>query len=180
MQVIHNYLEVEIIPNALIIFDIDDTLIRFPDLGKVWWNNKMRAFLKEVDDPKEARNKTLSTWINHISVQTPEHINYESFKKFVARAIDKNCDIIFLTARDPKITHLTELHLGLCGIEFESEDLYHNENKGKAIADILKEPRFTDKNNIIVIDDMLHNLENIANNINNKNIYLYKFGSDDL
>jgi hypothetical protein len=180
MQIIQNYLEVEVLPNALIIFDIDDTLIRFPDLGKLWWNNKMKHFLEELNDAKEARNKTLTSWIDHISVQTPEHINSKSFSKFVAKAIDRNCDIVFLTARDPKITHLTELHLGICGIEFESADLYHNEDKATALSQILKEPRFETKEHIIVIDDMLHNLENIRNNITNRILYLYKFGDDDI
>jgi hypothetical protein len=164
MQVIQNYLEVEIIPNALIIFDIDDTLIRFPDLGKVWWNNQMDKFLKELNNPREARNKTLTTWIDHISVQTPEHINSKSFSRFITRAKDHNCNIIFLTARDPKITHLTELHLGICGIEFESTDLYHNEDKATALANILKEPRFATKEHINLMTD--------------RSLYLYKFGDD--
>jgi hypothetical protein len=181
MQVIKNYLEVEVLPNALIIFDIDDTLIRFPNLGKVWWNTKMNHFLEEMNgDSVKARNKTLTSWINHISLEIPEHINSESFSRFITRAKDRNCHIIFLTARDSKIAHLTELHLGICGIEFESADLYHNEDKANALLHILEEPRFETKEHIIVIDDMLHNLENIRNNLIDYHLYLYKFGDDDL
>ena len=178
MRVIHSYNEVEIMPNSLIIFDIDDTVIKFPDLGKAWWNAKEAANLEKLGSPAKARQATLDEWIHLISVYDPIHINEPVFKNFIEAATAANCHIIFLTARDSSLASLTEFHLDTCRIQVDSRDIYYSLNKAEAINKIIEEPRFTNCKSIIVIDDMLHNLVNIREHVEGPPLHLYKFGAD--
>ena len=174
---INSYKEIDIIPNSLIVFDIDDTLIKFNELGKTWWNAEMikNKSLYNGDETK-TRNATLKSWIEHIQIYDPVHINKADFDEVLLKALARRCHIIFLTARDPSISHLTELHLNKCGISYNYRDLYHSENKGAALKQILREERFQPYEHIIVVDDMLHNLVNINDTIkSNHSLYLYLF-----
>lgn len=174
---IGTYKEIDIIPNSLIVFDIDDTLIKFNELGKSWWDAEMLQNKKLYNnDFNKARDATLKAWIDKIQIYTPVHINKTSFDDLLLKALARRCHIIFLTARDNSIRHLTEMHLEACGIKYYDRDLYHSENKGLALKNILKEERFQHYKHIIVVDDMLHNLVSINDAIKtNHNLYLYLF-----
>jgi hypothetical protein len=174
---ISTYKEIDIIPNSLIVFDIDDTLIKFNELGKSWWDSEMIKNKKvHNNDFNKARETTLKTWIEQIQIHKPVHIDKDAFEGLLLKALTRRCHIIFLTARDASIRHLTEKHLEACGIKYYHRDLYHSENKGLALKNILKEERFQHYKHIIVVDDMLHNLVNINDTIkSNHNLYLYLF-----
>jgi hypothetical protein len=174
---ISTYKEIDIIPNSLIVFDIDDTLIKFNELGKSWWDVEMIKNKKAYNnDFNKARETTLKTWIEQIQIYKPVHIDKAAFEELLLKALTRRCHIIFLTARDPSIRHLTEMHLHDCGIKYYHRDLYHSENKGLALKNILKEERFQHYKHIIVVDDMLHNLVSINDTIkSNHNLYLYLF-----
>jgi hypothetical protein len=174
---INSYKEIDIIPISLIVFDIDDTLIKFNELGKTWWDAEMiKNKALNRGDFEKARSATLKSWIEHIQIYDPVHINKEDFDAVLLKALARRCHIIFLTARDHSISHLTELHLNKCGIKYDYRDLYHSENKGAALKQILREERFQSYENIIVVDDMLHNLVSINDSIkSHHSLYLYLF-----
>lgn len=47
---INKFSEIEIIQNSLVVFDIDDTLIKFDGIDFKWWKNKFNKYYKLTKD----------------------------------------------------------------------------------------------------------------------------------
>jgi hypothetical protein len=173
---IKDYSEIRILPNSLIVLDIDDTIIKFPELGKEWWKNSFDNYMKIYNDKDKADNQTLEDWINHVKVMKPKMINKESFECFIKNVLDNNCELVLVTARQIRIKELTEAHLTHCEFIIDTSNIYYSQNKGDEINKILQ-TRFTNIKNIIFVDDMVKNLMDAYKKIDQSkyNLYLYNF-----
>ena len=173
---IKDYSEIKIIPNSLVVLEIDDTIINFPELGKEWWKNTFDNYFKIYNDIDKADNETLEEWINHVRVMKPEMINKESFETFIKNVFENQCELVLVTARQVKIKDLTESHLKHCEFIIDSSNIYYSTNKGDEINNIL-EKRFTNIKNIIFVDDMIKNLTDALKKIDQTkyNLYMYNF-----
>ena len=173
---ISDYNEIRIIPHSLVVLDIDDTIIKFPELGKSWWKNKFEQNFEIYQDYDKADYETLEEWIKHVHVMKPLMINRESFNNLIKKIIENKCELVLLTARQIRIKDLTELHLKHCEVIIDSSNIYYSESKGDEINNILKN-RFSHIKNIIFVDDMYKNLVDAYNKIDHSkyNLYLYNF-----
>ncbi len=173
---IDDYSKISIIPNSLVVFDIDDTLINFPELDKNWWYDRFKYNFDIVKNKEEADKLTLEEWIHKVKIMTPIAINSNGFSTFADEILKQNCKIIFLTARQIKIKELTEHHLKQCDIYIDSDSIFFSENKGEELFKILNQESYKNYFDIIFVDDMLHNLNNVYNKLNNKyKLSLYHF-----
>ncbi len=173
---ISDYSEIKIAPNSLVVFDIDDTLISFPELEKSWWSDRFKYNFNLVNNKEEADKLTLEEWIHKVKIMTPKAINSNSFSSFTDELLKQNCKIIFLTARQIKIKELTEHHLKQCDIYIDSDAIFFSEDKGEELFKILNQKSYKDYSNIIFVDDMIHNLINVYNKLNGKyKLSLYHF-----
>lgn len=175
LKEINDYSQIKIIPNSLIVFDIDETIIKFPELGKNWWKNKFNHYYAIYNDYDKADISALEDWIEHVKINKPEMINKDSFIEFFNSSLDNNCKIIFLTARNEKLKDLTLQHLIHVDVINHNKvyDIYFNENKGEELEKILSKEEFND---ILFIDDLEENLKDVSNHLYDKyNLNLYHF-----
>ncbi len=45
MNLIKKFNQIQIIPGSLVVFDIDDTLIKFDGIDLKWWKNKVKKYM---------------------------------------------------------------------------------------------------------------------------------------
>jgi hypothetical protein len=159
---------------TLFVFDIDDTLIHFKELGKTWWNHMYSAYLIEYKGDKvQAKWATLKIWMDKIYMYNPHPIAPESFSHFLQRVEQEDHDFILLTARDPSLRSITEKHLSDCGITIASDKIYFNEEKGKALREIVDFRRYS---KVVFVDDVEKNLEDVASELAGVcEVHLYQF-----
>ena len=116
-QTIKNYDEIEILPNSIIMIDIDNTIIKFGKLYKNWW--------------KDNEPNALEGWLKIIKEEKPEILDENEFTKLLNEVKNTNSEIIYITARDEELRELTNKHLIDCGIL--TTEIYHAYPKGKKI-----------------------------------------------
>lgn len=176
MILIKDYGEIRIIPNSLVILDIDDTIIKFPELGKQWWKNKFDEYMNLYNDSEKADIETLEEWIRNVKIMKPEMINKESFNRFINDVFTNKCELVLLTARQIKIKDLTEHHLKHCEVVVDSSNIYYSQSKGDEINKLLNN-RFINIKSIIFVDDMQKNLMDAHKKIDQTkyDLYLYNF-----
>jgi len=176
MIIINEYLQIKIIIDSLIVFDIDDTIMHFEGIDNKWWDNRYNKYLEKYDnDHKKAKSMAIKDWVNHVTENNPKLINEENFREFIDRAYENNCKIIFLTARDHSLREITENHFQICNLNDFIEDIYFSENKGLTLKEIIN-TQFNDVKNIIFIDDLERNLNSVKKEISESHeLQLYLF-----
>ena len=58
-----NYHQINLIKDALIVFDIDETILKFKDISQVWWDSNYNEYYR-IYDIHSARQKVLNKWID--------------------------------------------------------------------------------------------------------------------
>jgi hypothetical protein len=157
--------QIEIIPESLVVFDIDDTLIRFDGIDLKWWKNKIKKYIVMTRDEQLAESMANSDLIKIMNTYDPELVDNQ-VHNFITRLQESNCHIILLTARDENIRELTIRHLQSVNLNFEH--IYFNQNKGDELKKIVSE-QYEHISNIIMIDDMMANLEDIKQKFSDSN-----------
>jgi len=142
---IKNYNEIHVLNNSLVILDLDETIIRFPYITGLWWENTKKAY--ELIDVKTSDDRTYSDWLHIVNTYNPTILDNLEFNNLLMRIKNTNSTFIIVTARNIKLKHITQKHLNTCGINC---DVYYSTNKGIMINEI--------KNNyiykhIIFVDD---------------------------
>lgn len=173
MKTINSFNQIEIIPNSLVVFDIDETLIKFDGIDFKWWKNKFNKYYKMTHNNNLADKLANQDWIKIIQMVQPELVD-EQIHQFIQQLREANCEIILLTARNEIIRELTLQHLSGLNFNFDSNKIFFNENKGDELLKLSNQwsGRFS---NIIVVDDIKQNLEDIKNKMNGfgVNLQLY-------
>ncbi len=154
---INSFDQIEIIPNSLVVFDIDDTLIKFDGIDLKWWKNKVKRYMVRTRDEKLAESMANADLIKIMNTCDPELVD-DQVHNFITRLTESNCQIILLTARDENLRELTCRHLESVNLNFDQ--IYFNENKGDELKKIVRE-NYPNISTIIMIDDMLSNLEDV-------------------
>lgn len=156
---IRNFNQINIIPNSLVVLDVDETLIRYDGIDYRWWKSKFNRFYKETNNCELAEFLSNEEWIRIISNCNPELVD-ENIHNFIELLRQNNCHIILLTARSNNLRELTENHLNTVNLSFEH--IYFNSEKGDALRNIISND-YPEITNVIVVDDMIQNLIDIQN-----------------
>lgn len=142
---IKNYNEIEVLPNSLVIFDLDETIIRFPYITAKWWDNTKKAY--ELINEKTADNRAYSDWFYIINQYNPSMLDFNEFNKLLLRIKDTNSSFIIVTARNIQLKDITLKHLETFNINC---DVFYTSDKGIVINAIKRNYIY---NHIIFIDD---------------------------
>ena len=144
-----SFRDVTIPPNSLVVLDIDDTVIKFEEMGRQWWAKK---------EAEVGRDETMRIWIENAHIQVPVLTEPHEFPSFLQRVFNANARLVFLTARSAELKDLTMIHLTKCGIEIDSQHVYFSRQKGECLKSIVQAGGFTQ---VTFIDDMEHNVESV-------------------
>lgn len=158
---------------CLLVFDIDETILKYEGISKQWWKDKFNTYYDIHKNYDIADNLCTTDWKKNIQEKIPEHTDKDEFFKLVDRVNKINTSIIIVTARDEQIKDITFEHLHHLGII--NFDVYFSDscNKGIKIEEIInKNNEYYD--HVILIDDMDYNLIDTREHFGNSAI-LYKF-----
>ena len=150
--------DIHVPPNSLVVLDIDDTTIRFEELGRHWWIEREAEF-KKTHSHQEARDLVMAEWIEGARVFKPILTDPDGFPAFLERVFSAPAHLIFLTARSPDLRQLTEVHMTSCGITVDTEKIYYSRDKGPTLRAIVEPQAFS---SVVFVDDMEHNLESVT------------------
>ena len=158
---INSFNQIQLIAKSLVVLDIDETIMAFPNINKIWWKDTFDKNFAHTSDKKIAEMLTIDEWRDHVSQSDPYLLDEKPFKKFIKKISQEKCELVLLTARNKKITDLTHKHLYQCNIDISKDKVFHDENKGEALAYIIN--MYPEINNIIFVDDFEKNLLNVKN-----------------
>ena len=158
---IKTFRDVHVPPAALVVLDIDDTVMYFKELGRAWWA-KAEAELTLIHGREKAREEVMRQWVIGAHVYKPILTDPDDFPTFLTRVFDAGAHLVFLTARSPDLRQLTEFHMSSCGITVESERIYFSREKGAALKSIVRSGGFSQ---VVFIDDMEHNIESVLSEL---------------
>jgi len=157
-------------PNTLVVLDIDDTIISFPNIHKDWWNETYTNLY--YYDKQNAYKQTNLLWLDRIVKSKPSLIDKKNFNKFLEQISQNNCELIFLTARDENIAELTINQLKYCNIDINPTKVFYNRHKGKELEYIVRNI-YPNVKNIVFVDDLIENLINVAYTFNTPKLFKY-------
>ncbi len=158
---IKSFNQIDIIPGSLVILDIDETVLTFPQLTKNWWKEKINYYYKILNDRELAEKQALDEWIHIAHTTNPNKLDHEAQHNFINRLYQNNCELIFLTARDRKLSSITYKHLSYIGID-KDHIVHFDENKGEKFNELLSKC-YNNVENVIFVDDLTHNHQKILN-----------------
>lgn len=150
MAKLDSFRDVDIPHASLVVLDIDDTVLKFEEMGRQWWANK---------EAEVGRDETMRIWVENAHIFSPVLTEPDEFPTFLQRIFTTQSRLVFLTARSVDLRELTELHLSNCGISIESQHVYFSREKGECLKSIVTTDGFK---HVIFIDDMEHNVENVV------------------
>jgi FMN phosphatase YigB (HAD superfamily) len=159
IRTICNYDSIEIPPNSLVAFDIDNTVIKFDNLNKKWW-----------EDTKEKHGEETATniWIETIKRSTASLIDESSFIRLMEKINDTQSGIVFITARDKSLKPYTMKHLEQANLYICPTVVYHSSHKGKTLLQIYKK-KYSHLQKIIFVDDHMDNVEDVRDKLSHLN-----------
>jgi len=157
-------------PNTLVVLDIDDTIMSFPNIKKEWWNETLKEYLYLGNE--RAYNEVESLWIQRIIEEPPELLDQTNLMKFLDQISNNNCELIFLTARDKKLSYLTIHQLEECNIIINPCRIFYNREKGAKLEFIVRN-MYPNIKNIVFVDDLSKNLIDVAYTFNYPELFKY-------
>lgn len=175
IKCINSFSNIKLIPNSLVVLDIDETILSFPTLGLDWWHKTYQRNLKMTNNHTRAENISLTEWLEVISDVDPKQLDPYNFEKFLDEVKKLNCELILLTARNNSLMEITKNHLKSCNINVESIDIYYDSNKGKKLLELV-DYKYKKIKNIIFVDDLEHNILDVQKAFQFNpyhNLYLY-------
>lgn len=157
MKTITKFDEITIIPNSLIVLDIDETLIKFNNIDNEWWKNGFNKIYEKIKDYDKTEKILNNKWIETILELEPILVD-ENIHDFIECATNTCCKIILLTARDENLYDITQQQLNKLNLNFFIT--HHNKNKGEYLKKLANE-KYSYYKDIIVVDDLMSNLIDI-------------------
>ena len=158
LHVINSYSAITLVARSLVVFDIDDTVVNFPQYDMNWWNAK-KAMYEKIMNKEDADRATLHEWRAAVHHVDPQPIDKDGFLQFYAQAKAAGCDVIFLTARSKKLKEVTHRHLKNSLMECAEDHVFFAEDKGPALTSIIKQRR--PYPHVIFVDDLVKNHESV-------------------
>jgi phosphoglycolate phosphatase-like HAD superfamily hydrolase len=146
---IRNYDEIEVLPDSLVILDLDETIIQFDGMYDKWWEDN----LKYANDLEVYRR-----WVQLISFTMPSMLDEYEFNQLIRRIRQTNSRLVILTARNAKLCEVTLQQLVYCNIIIPLDDIYFSDKKGRMAHSIKR--RYT-YSNVIFVDDRKANIKDV-------------------
>lgn len=146
--------------NALVLLDIDDTVVHLDGLGKRWWQSTQSLYYEMEQCPTAARSRTLEDWIARVYSATPTLIDPAATRAFLHTLESAHATLVFLTARNADLREITLAQLSACGLE--GFPVLHAEAKGEAA---LEECRKRGAGAVVFIDDMEKNVADVVHHL---------------
>lgn len=140
----------------LILCDIDDTIFCYGKQIEDYWKSK-------INDPG------YEIWINIIKQITPR-LTDVGIHSFIEEAINKECDIHFITHRNNRFKEITLTHLNHFNLDMFNVHFLAGESKASYINSNFNH---NDYSELVFIDDSNANIEDVINNVNNCNVYKF-------
>jgi hypothetical protein len=159
---VNSFNQVRIIPNSLLVFDIDETILSFEEIDEGWWKRTFSKFFNTTKDFDLAEELSLKKWISYVGSKKLHFFDEPNFKSLVKSAKKSGCEIIMLTSRKNFLFEMTINHIANYNIDIDSGSIYFNENKGQVLYDIITK-KYPNLYNIIFVNDQKSNLEDIVN-----------------
>ncbi len=153
------------IKNALLILDIDETILFFDEITKDWWKTHFDENYKIYKDYEYVEKLCYNKWLKIITTTNPRHTDEHNLYKLLKQ------NHIFVTAREKYIEHITYSHFNYLHIPTNQNNIYHvgDNDKGIFIKKILQS---TYVQNVVFIDDLEKNILNVINATNDLHINL--------
>ena len=174
MSTISSYKDIIIRPNALYVFDIDDTLIHFPEFTRSWWKETTQKYKMVCEET--ADDNAHAEWIGAVEVRPGFACDKDGFKEVYTNILNVGGKVILLTARPEHMKTLTMRHLREGLWDFDAKHVHFDKEKGQRLRKILKD-HYKDINQVIFVDDYDKNIESVRDAFSGSNIsldtYLY-------
>jgi hypothetical protein len=151
---IHNYDQINLQDNTLLVMDFDETIIHYPCINRFWWEDTQNKYAQK--DPETAEKNTYNDWMAIIVKHKAQMLDAEEFNKLLVLVKNTNSTIVILTARHNKLTKITYDELKDCGIYNDIEQVYFSTKKGIVIKEIKH-----DHKHIVFVDDTLSNINHV-------------------
>lgn len=144
-----NQVELKADEKYLIICDIDDTILHFPECNKICSKILNDMCRKEEDYEKDL--KYLKTVYR--SAIKPTHTDYDGFSSMLGKIKETNSKLIFLTARNFQSDNLTKTQLKQIGLFPDDLPIHYTGSKISKGEYIKTHMDLSVWTNIIFIDD---------------------------
>jgi predicted secreted acid phosphatase len=138
--------------NSLILCDIDNTILYYPDCEK-----RCLEIIKEIcpdENSKEFKEEFRICCNKYKYITDPTHTDYNGFMNLLNKIKESNSKLLFLTARNKENYHnKTIKHLSHIGVPFDENDIHYTNatiTKGEYIKKYIDIHKW---NQIIFIDD---------------------------
>jgi|LauGreDrversion4_2_1035121.scaffolds.fasta_scaffold179948_1 hypothetical protein len=181
IQQVISFDQIPVTLNTLVVLDIDETIMAFPKINKTWWRETREKHFNSSNDKSVADNLTNEEWRKYVEVNKPFLLDEKKLKIFLEEIETKSCQLVLLTARDPIMTEITNLHLSHCELAITPDQVIHDKNKGEALACIVR--TYPEISKIIFVDDFEKNLLNVQarfeqDDMKNFELKLYQINHD--
>jgi len=173
---VQKFSEIEILPNTLVLCDIDDTLLHHPAINNYWvkivntfFYMKIHALTGEYDTKQS--NEETNRYVDEVFARVPiQHTDRDGFFKMVERS----SDFAFVTARYEEARGFTYDNLRGLDIDPNVYKVYFCGHipKGEYIKRTFD---LTKYEHVIFIDDQTRNLENVFLVVSHPGLKLYRF-----
>jgi hypothetical protein len=159
ISLISSFNSIPIAKNTLVLCDIDDTVLYYPECNKkcieIVKNGPFRltkdAYLKDFRDACNT----------YKMVNPPSHTDYDGFKNMVYKLNKYDGKLLFLTSRSKMGHEYTKKQLQSIGIECNDDSIHYTDNiitKGDYIK---KHILISEWSEVIFIDDILFNIQTV-------------------
>ncbi len=178
-KTITSFNQVSILPNTLVICDIDETILRYESINSKWWKNRINNYVQQSYSYEMSDKMALNDWKLYINETKPVATDLSGFMQLMSLILSLNSKLILLTARDIELKNITHQHLIHSGINISPETMHfsYGQSKGEYLSRHIN--HIIDKyDKIIFIDDYEHNLDSVYKKYGNQ-IEYYKFVMDE-
>ena len=190
--VISSFTSVSIIPNSLVLVNIDDTFLTYPQIGPDWWKSTYDKYYNYVEGAELscsaeefANTMTWSDWKDIVMSSLPVHTDCDGFFDMFQRAKDANSKIVFLTDRSHYLMGSLKEHLCHLGIYDTSREPYvgiavwftRDYKLTDKIEEIQKDDPDRVYEHIVFVDNKSQNVSDVKNHFGD-NVDCYKFEMD--
>ena len=176
---ITSFNQVSILPNTLVICDIDETILRYDSINSQWWNNRKNNYMQQSYSYEMSDKMALNDWKLYINETKPVATDLNGIMQLITLILSLNSQLILLTARENELKNITHQHLLYSGIDISSDIIHfsYGQSKGEYISRYINH-MFDKYDKIIFIDDYIVNLESVYKKYGNQIDY-YKFVMDE-
>jgi hypothetical protein len=171
---ITSFFQVDIVDKTLVVLDIDETVLQFPEIHENWWSDRRRHYENIFgSDFKGVDKMAYVEWLEHVKTTKPHHTDKDGLVDLFDRIKQTNSHVIFLTARHNHSEELTKNHLEHLGIENIPIYFTCNNSKGEHLNKIINES-YSHVENVVFVDDMNHNIHDVCETLQD-NVKCFKF-----